>query len=347
MLAQREMSAPTRQDLWLLDARDRADAAEEYRKACAHLFDITLLEPDDAFYNRMEGYNLAGVILARCSGVRQRFTRKLSHIAADASASVMAVLELESGGWRGEYDGRAASSALGTIRLIDMARPFDMVTETYETVHLVLSRTVLEPQTAELDFHGCVVSEESPSGRLLGSHIRATWASVAAMSTSDLTLAGKAAAALTSAVILAHGAPARDTIRPVEKMLLASAQRFVVQNLSNADLTPETVRRHLGVSRSLLYKAFEPVGGVSAFIQARRLDQAFDEILGDQAEQYTLAEVGYRLGFRSDAHFSRAFRARFGMTPGRLRALGEPARRQGLSAIERPDDVFAWLRGLL
>ncbi|PZR37363.1 helix-turn-helix domain-containing protein [Caulobacter segnis] len=341
------MTASLRRDLWVLDARERADAAAEYRRACAHLFDITLLSPEAEFRNRMEGYNLAGVVMARCSGVPQRFTRKLSHIAADASDSVLAVLDLESGGWRGDYDGRQASSDMGSIRLIDMSRPFDMVTEAYETVHLILSRTALEPQAAELDFHGCVIREDGPSGRLLGSHLRALWASAQAMSATDLTLAGKAAAALVSAVILAHGAPSDEEVRPVEKMLLASAQRFVVQNLAEPDLSPEAVRRHLGVSRSLLYKVFEPAGGVSAFIQARRLDQAFDEILGDKADQQTLAEVGYRLGFRSDAHFSRAFRARFGMTPGRLRSLGERARREGLSAIERPDDVFAWVRGLL
>ena len=341
------MSGPARRDLWILDARERADAGQRYREACAHLFEVTLMTPDEAFYNRMEGYNLGGVVLARCSGVPQRFHRKLSHIAADASDSIMAVLELESGGWRGDYDGRPANSQLGAIRLIDMSRPFDMVTERFETVHLVLSRTALEPQTADLDFHGCVVSEDSPSGRLLGSHIRATWTGAAGMSATDLTLAGKAAAALVSAVILAHGAPAGDDIRPVEKMLLASAQRFVIQNLSDPDLSPEAVRDHIGISRSLLYKVFEPVGGVSAFIQARRLDQAFDEITSDQSNQQTLAEIGYRVGFRSDAHFSRAFRARFGMTPGRLRTLGEPARREGLSAIERPDDVFDWLRGLL
>lgn len=341
------MSVSARRDLWILDAREQADAADRYRGACAHLFDITLLVEDDAFYNRMEGYNLAGVVLARCSGVAQRFERKLSHIAADASDSIMAVLELKSDGWRGDYDGRTASSDMGAIRLIDMARPFDLVTQTYETVHLILSRAALEPQAAELDFHGCVASEDSPSGRLLGSHLRAIWATAAAMSATDLALAGKASAALVSAVILAHAAPPSDDIRPVERMLLATAQRFVVQNLSEPDLSPDAVRRHLGVSRSLLYKVFEPVGGVSAFIQARRLDQAFDDILSDGAEQQTVAEIGYRLGFRSDAHFSRAFRARFGMTPGRLRTLGEPARREGLSAIERPDDVFAWLRGLL
>ncbi|HJV42527.1 helix-turn-helix domain-containing protein [Caulobacter sp.] len=341
------MSAAPRRDLWELDARDRADAAEEYRRACAHLFDITLLSPEAAFHNRMEGYNLTGVVLAHCTGVPQRFERKLSHIAADASDTVMAVLELRSSGWRGDYDGRAASDEMGSIRLIDMARPFDMSTGDYETLHLILSRAALEPQATNLDFHGHVVSEDSPSGRLLGSHLRATWAGVSTMSATDLALAGKAVAVLVSAVILAHAAPTGDDVRPVEKMLLTLAQQFVIHNLSDPDLSPEAVRGHLGVSRSLLYKVFEPIGGVSAFIQARRLDMAFDAILGDHGEQHTLAEIGYRMGFRSDAHFSRAFRARFGMTPGRLRRFGERARQEGLSAIERPDDAFAWLRGLL
>lgn len=341
------MSGAVRRDLWILDARERADAAREYRRACAHLFDITLLSPEETFHNAMEGYNLAGVVLTRCAGVPQRFERKLSHIAADASDSIMAVLELQSDGWRGDYDGRPADSGMGAIRLIDMSRPFDMTTAAYETLHLILSRAALEPQAANLDFHGRVISADSPTGRLLDSHLRATWASAPAMSATDAALAGKAMAVLVSAVILAHGEQPGGEIRPVEKMLLASAQQFVLQHLAEPDLSPEVVRRSLGVSRSLLYKVFEPLGGVSAFIQARRLDQAFDTILDDRTEQQTLAEIGYRLGFSSDAHFSRAFRARFGMTPGRLRRLGEGARREGLSAIERLDDVFAWLRGLL
>ncbi|MDP0947394.1 AraC family transcriptional regulator, partial [Klebsiella pneumoniae] len=73
----------------------------------------------------------------------------------------------------------------------------------------------------------------------------------------------------------------------------------------------------------------------------------FDEIIRDQSERKTLAEIGYALGFRSDAHFSRVFRARFGVTPGRLRRLGASARQEGLSALERPDDVFLWLSSLL
>ncbi|WP_297511175.1 helix-turn-helix domain-containing protein [uncultured Caulobacter sp.] len=336
-----------RRDLWVLDAREHADAAEQYRRSCAHLFDITLLSPEATFHNSMDGYNLGGVVFGLCEGAPQRFDRRLSHVAADASDTVMAVLELRPTGWTADYDGRAASGAMGEIRLVDMARPFSLTIEQpFESLYFVIPRAQLDPQVAGVDFHGRVVAEAAGPGRLLGSHLRTLWEAIGSLTTTDATLAARAGVALMSAVILAHGEPAATDPRPIEKMLLAEGQRYVDQHLDDPDLSPETVRQHLGVSRSLLYKVFEARGGVSAFIQARRLDQTFDVILQDRTEQHTLAEIGYRHGFRSDAHFSRAFRARFGVTPGRLRKLGEAARREGLSALERPDDVWAWFRSL-
>lgn len=334
-------------DLWVLDAREQPDALELYRKACAHLFDITLLSPEAEFHNGLEGYQLGPVVFARCVGVPQRFERKLTHIMADATDTIMAVLDLGENVWRADYDGREASSDMGAIRLVDMARPYhSTIHSPYVTLYLMMPRSLLDPRAAGLDFHGRVVSEASPTGRMLASHLRALWDSIETMTPAETPMAAKATTALVSGVILACGEPMSADPRPLEKVLLSAGQQFVEQRLDDPDLSPETVREHLGVSRSQLYKVFEPAGGVSAFIQRRRLDQAFDVILQDRAEQMTLAEVGYRHGFRSDAHFSRAFRTRFGVTPGRLRNLGEAARQEGLSAQERPDDVFAWVKGL-
>lgn len=341
------MSERLSRDLWVLDAREQSDAAERYRTSCAQLFDVTLHSPEDTFHNRMEGYHLGGVVFAQCTGVPQRFERKLAHIVADTSDTAMAVLDLDANDWRADYDGRAASSAMGAIRLVDMGRPFDLTARgPYRTLNLVVPRAQLDAQAAALDFHGRVISEDSPTGRMLASHLKTLWATIEAITPTDAAMAAKATAALLSGVILACGEPMGADPRPLEKVLLIAGQQFVEQHLDDPDLSPERVREHLGVSRSQLYKVFEPAGGVSAFIQQRRLDQAFDVILQDRAEHLTLAEVGYRHGFRSDAHFSRAFRARFGVTPGRLRKVGEAARQEGLSAQDRPDDVFAWLKSL-
>lgn len=339
-------SSRLRKDLWLLDAADQADAAEQYRKACARMFHITLLSPEETFYNRLEGYNLGGVVFAECQGVAQRFDRGLPQIVGDGSESLMLVLDLDGGAWRGDYDGRLASSEAGAIRVVDMTRPFSLTTGPYRTLYMFLPRAHLEPQAADMDFHGLVISDQVGSGRLLAAHMRTLWDTIEDMTSSDAAIAAKAAATLMSGAILSRCESARGGARPVEKMLLTTGRQYIQQRLADTDLTPEAVREHLGVSRSLAYKVFAPVGGISAFIQGRRLDQAFDAILQDRAEQQTLAEIAYRHGFRSDAHFSRAFRARFGVTPGRLRRVGESAREEGLSALERPDDVWAWVRHL-
>lgn len=334
-----------RKDVWLLDAQLQPDAFEQYRQGCAHLFDITLLSPESTFFNRLEGFHLGAVVVARCAGVPQRFERRSSHILIDAADTVMAVLELEGGAWSGDYDGRAASGRMGQIRIVDMTRPFDISTGPYSSIYVMTPRVQLEGCEG-LDVHGLVVSEDCVSGALLGSHLRVLSQVVDRMMAREAEAAARAIAALLAGAIQAHAQPASGDTRPIEKMLLASGRQFIEQRLDDVDLSPEAVRRHLGVSRSLLYKVFEPLGGVSAFIQGRRLDQAFDAILQDRTEQHTLGEIGYRHGFRSDAHFSRAFSGRFGVTPGRLRRLGEAARQEGLSALDRPDDVWTWLRGL-
>lgn len=340
------MAARLRKDLWVLDVTVQPDALEQYRQACARLFDIDLLSPEDEFYNRLEGYNVGGLVFGRCQGPPQRMRRTLSHVAADSSETVMAVVDLQDSGWRADYDGRPASGEMGTIRLVDMSRPFDFSTGTYQTLNLMTPRAMLDPDTAGVDFHGRVVREDSPSGHLLGSHLRSLWSVVGEMTPTEALAAAKAITALLSGAILAHGEASSTGTRPVERMLLAQAQHFVAERLDDPDLTPEAVRQHLGVSRSLLYATFASAGGVSAFIQSRRLDRAFDRLLEDGEGQQTLAEISYRHGFRSDAHFSRAFRARFGMAPGRLRKVYAAAGQEGLSATERPDDVFAWLRSL-
>ena len=335
-----------RQDLWLLDAKVQANAFELYRQGCAHLFDITLMSPEARFYNRLEGYNLDSVALARCVGVAQRFERNLGHILADGGDTVLIVMDLVSSDWAGDYDGRPASSQRGEVRFIDMARPFDMtVASDYRTLHMILPRAALG-EASTLDFHGLVVSGADDGCRMLVAYLRALEASLDQLTTADAATAAKAIAVLAAGALEARAARTPGDPRPIEKMLLSEGRRFIEERLDDVALSPELVRQRLGVSRSLLYRAFEPVGGVSAFIQARRLDQAFDAILRDRAEQHTLGEIGYRHGFRSDAHFSRAFRARFGVAPGRLRRLGDAARRDGLSALERPDDVWAWLRSV-
>lgn len=333
-----------RKDVWLLDAKAQPDAAAIYRAACARLFDITLACADSAFFNSLESFNLDDVLIGRCEGVEQRFRRDRARILADGSDTVQIILHI-SGGWWGDYDGRLIDGGMGTIRVMDMARPYDVRNEPYKMINVMIPRGRLE-EAGRLDLHGLVISEDSPSGRLYAAHLRTIWETAEAMSPRDAKAAARALTELAAGMIIGHAdEPSGDT-RPVARVLLATARDHIDANLGDPDLSPEAIGQILGISRTQLYQLFAPLGGVSAYIQGRRLDRAFDTIVADAFDHQTLAQIGYAHGFRSDAHFSRLFRTRFGIPAGHLRRLRAEAQEGRLSAVERPGDVWSWLKNL-
>lgn len=100
---------------------------------------------------------------------------------------------------------------------------------------------------------------------------------------------------------------------------MVAAARLVDARLLDPDLCAETLTTALGLSRSSLYRAFRPVGGVQAYIRQRRLENARDVLAARVGPHPTVSEVAHSHGFASDSHFSRAFRKTFGYPPGSSR----------------------------
>jgi AraC-like DNA-binding protein len=76
-----------------------------------------------------------------------------------------------------------------------------------------------------------------------------------------------------------------------------------------------------GLSRYELARQFRLVYGTSPyrFLLMRRLDEAREQIVRNRA----LGDVAFDAGFADQAHFSRTFKAAFGLTPARYRTLRE------------------------
>jgi AraC-like DNA-binding protein len=332
-MRQTPRAKPQRQD-WALCGRDDPTAGDQYRAQVRSLFDIELHQPPAEFHNRLEACNLETMVFGRCAGVAQTFTRSLAHIRADGLDQVQAILDL-SGEWRGDYDGRAVSSEMGALRIVDMARPFRVTSSDFETLNLMIPRTALG-EAGGADLHGLVIGETTAGARFLTSLLRSLWASLDEITVEEGVAATRAVAALLEGLIVEHRQPPPVAIRPFGAIVFGMARDLVDSRLGDPDLSPEHVREHLGVSRTTLYALFEKAGGVQAFIQARRLDRAF-ETLARSDGGMSVAEVGYACGFRSAAHFSRAFSQRFKRPPShlaRLRGRSEPPPvAEGLKAV--------------
>jgi AraC-like DNA-binding protein len=166
-------------------------------------------------------------------------------------------------------------------------------------------------------------------GRLLGTYLDTLARELPGVSPADLPRVVEATRALIGAAV----APSRDTLAAgraqIEAVQLTRIKAMIRENLRSSRLNPERLCRLAGVSRSQLYRMFEPLGGVAHFIQAERLRQAH-RVLADPLNTREIHRVAEEVGFYDASPFSRAFRRAFGYTPTELRS----AVRSGMPVAE-------------
>lgn len=92
------------------------------------------------------------------------------------------------------------------------------------------------------------------------------------------------------------------------------AERFILDNLSDPDLGPETVAAACGISKRYLHEIFRDANEtVSQRVRDQRLDAAERMLL--ERRELTIAQIAYRFGFSDHGQFSRLFKARFHLSP--------------------------------
>lgn len=142
--------------------------------------------------------------------------------------------------------------------------------------------------------------------------------------------------AATRAMIAACIEPAPSTMEAaapmIQHMRLERTRQAIRRNLRSPTLTPKRLCRLVGMSRSQLYRLFEPAGGVARYIQAERLREAH-RVLADPGNRRDIHKVAEDLGFFDASAFSRIFRREYGCTPSEVRAaacsgVGEIAMRR-------------------
>lgn len=102
----------------------------------------------------------------------------------------------------------------------------------------------------------------------------------------------------------------------------AQARSFLEAHLGDPDLTPEGAALALGISTRYLRLLMSDAGeSPSAYILRRRLEECAKRLASDAYRGRTVTDIAFSWGFNSAAHFTRAFKAKYGMTPTDYRAL--------------------------
>ncbi len=169
----------------------------------------------------------------------------------------------------------------------------------------------------------CALKEKSPDTTLLRNTIvgLATAAPYLSASQSASALAG--VMSILGVVDLAHehGAVAERRIR--------DALAHIELHLTDRELSAVAIAARLGISRRRLDELFIAAVGkpVAAQIWHRRFARA-ESLLRDPArDRQCIRDIARASGFEDTAHFVRAFKRRYGLTPGRWRIAGATADR--------------------
>lgn len=101
---------------------------------------------------------------------------------------------------------------------------------------------------------------------------------------------------------------------PLDKKFLEKLYAYIENNLDNCDLNVNMLGRELGFSRTNFYRKVKALTGISPtdLLRVYRLNCAAELLL---TREYTVGEVGEKIGFGSQSHFSSLFKKHFGVSP--------------------------------
>ena len=103
---------------------------------------------------------------------------------------------------------------------------------------------------------------------------------------------------------------------------------YALAHLGDPGLSPESIAQAGYLSVRQLHRLFAADElSPAAWVREQRLRRCRDDLADPRLRQLAIAEIAMRWGYRSPAHFTRAFFARFGVTPREFRRAASPRHR--------------------
>lgn len=214
--------------------------------------------------------------------------------------------------------GREAWLKAGDFIIWDSTRPIEFaVGERLQKITLLIPQRLLDatlPNAAA--FVATTVSGRNGRGALFANHLRVLAreragcpsGSVPRLVEATLDLLATAFAAETGAAATAH-----------QQTSLARILRYIDERLDDTTLHPESIAAAHAMSVRQLHRIFAAAADstVERWIWHQRLARCRHELT--QSGAVAISEIAFRWGFSDAAHFSRAFRSRYGLAPRELR----------------------------
>jgi AraC-like DNA-binding protein len=297
----------------------RQDRHEVFRSAMVEASGATSVELDpgpDGVSGRMELFELGDtrIFTAQSSGIAMRRDRRTAN---GASPEAVAVAVHGIGVGRHQMGDRQRLVRTGDVMVVDVTRPFDFSWTGPG------SSTSLQVPIAELGLPLDAVQraapqlESSPLYGIVSRYLVELTRDAEHLSAAPTAPAlGEASMQLIRAMISgALDDPPRDH-DVLEQTLLAQVRAYVRQHLRDPDLSADRVAVALSVSRRQLFRICTRAEfSLEQYVIGKRLEGAKAELGRPSARSRSISSVAYSWGFKDPTHFSRRFKAAYGILP--------------------------------
>jgi AraC-like DNA-binding protein len=267
----------------------------------------------------------------RSSSECARRTRR--HLSGDKQ-EIVELLLIRHGNIQLDQYRRRSSHGPGTFTLLDLSEPYDwMHARPAHVIGIKLSRSALAARVGDLrPYVGSVRGTAAGLGRLTADFLELFASQATAIGESAGPALERQFLDLAELLLIAKDSDKSLPAMTPAEAIYNRALAFIDRHLSEADLAPAHIAEAMPVSLRYLHAIFRSFGtSVCDTILSRRLAYCHDCLSSDP--QLRISQLAYLAGFKSHAHFSTAFKGKYGSSPRDFRREHAPVRRNGADGL--------------
>lgn len=259
---------------------------------------------------------------ARTAKLIRRSSRDLYQIDVMASGQVTV-----------EQAGRRARLGPGDFAFIDPTHPIRYVSSASTHVSVLFPRAMLPLRPDEVArLTGQWIPGDRGTGALVSSLARQLPRYLDDWHITEAVRLGTTVIDLLGVALTARLNPRSLPEHARQEELLARIYTFIDAHLGEPGLSPAIVAAAHHISLRYLYKLFaSQQATVAGWIRQRRLELCRRDLLDPAQRHRAVTAIAARWGLTNATHFSRMFKAAYGVSPVEYRSAGDPTGADGQS----------------
>jgi len=310
-------------EVWTTDALPPSRQFDAWREVIvdAHLsWDIPKIACE-RFPAYMHQHRVDGLRLTDCTAsARVSGTRTHAQIAHDSDAYLTVVMVAQGSETLRFGDGRELRLTEGMFTLWDSTRPMAFMTsDNLRQMSLLVPEAQLLRRVPRVrDLAGRPIDGRHGIGGMFTDHFRVLLSRLGELPASNRHTVLEATLDLLALCLSDQPALPAPRLR---RLVLEQVKSHIEAHLTDPSLGVATLARRFRMSERNMHKLFEHTGTtVGAHIRARRLAMCRRDLEGTTLAARQIGEIAAHWGFADASHFSKVFRAAYGLSPKEIRA---------------------------